>query len=79
VEHDRHLVVADGVVPFAGAVVALLGDADRRRALGAAGASFVAERFDWSRTLVPLVEVVVATAAAAAGRSAAPRVGAPGR
>jgi polysaccharide biosynthesis protein PslH len=45
----EHYVAADGDEPFAQAVLNLLGDADARRSLGAAGRAFVEERYSWQR------------------------------
>jgi glycosyltransferase involved in cell wall biosynthesis len=44
---DRDLVLADDPGAFADAVVALLDDAPRRRALGKAGRKLVESRYDW--------------------------------
>lgn len=49
VEDGRHLLVADDPAAFADAVIALLGDADRRVALGAAGRALVEDRYTWER------------------------------
>jgi sugar transferase (PEP-CTERM/EpsH1 system associated) len=43
-----HALIADGPQRFAGAVLALLGDARRRMAIGNAGRALVVDRFDWS-------------------------------
>src|SRR5207253_3189843 len=43
-----HFVQADDPAQFADAVVALLGDPARRRALGGAGRSLVEQRYSWS-------------------------------
>ena len=43
----QHLALADDPADFAGRVLALLRDPDRRRALGAAGRKLVAENFSW--------------------------------
>jgi glycosyltransferase involved in cell wall biosynthesis len=45
----EHLVLADGPEDFARAVVALLRDPARRRALAAAGRALVEQRFSWGR------------------------------
>ena len=49
VEDGRHLLVADDSATFADAVITLLGDADRRAALGAAGRALVEDRYTWER------------------------------
>ena len=49
VEDGRHLLVADDPAAFADAVIALLGDAERRAALGAAGRALVEDRYTWER------------------------------
>lgn len=49
VEDGRHLLVADDAMAFADAVIALLRDAERRAALGAAGRALVEERYTWER------------------------------
>lgn len=49
VEDGRHLLVADDPDAFADAVIALLGDAERRAALGAAGRALVEDRYTWER------------------------------
>ena len=47
-EPGRHFVPADDPDAFAGAVVQLLRDAERRRALGAAGRSLVEAYYSWA-------------------------------
>jgi glycosyltransferase involved in cell wall biosynthesis len=44
---DRHFLQADGPAAFARAVISLLKDPARRRALGMAGRSLVEERYSW--------------------------------
>ncbi len=46
---DRHFLQADSPAAFAQAVISLLKDADRRRALGLAGRRLVEERYSWSQ------------------------------
>jgi glycosyltransferase involved in cell wall biosynthesis len=46
---ERHFIQADGPSAFAQAVIGLLKDADRRRALGMAGRRLVEERYSWSQ------------------------------
>ena len=53
---DRDLLLADEPEAFAGQVIALLKDEDRRRALGEAGLAF-AGNYDW-KAIVPLIEDV---------------------
>ena len=45
----EHVVLADDPPEFAGAVVSLLRDPERRRALGSAARRFVLERYSWAR------------------------------
>ncbi|PYQ55313.1 MAG: hypothetical protein DMF78_02520 [Acidobacteria bacterium] len=45
----EHFLQADDPAHFARAVVSLLGDPDRRRALGTAGRRLVEERYSWSQ------------------------------
>src|SRR5207244_11861099 len=45
----EHYLQADDPAHFARAVVSLLGDPDRRRALGTAGRRLVEERYSWSQ------------------------------
>ena len=49
----RHFVAADGSRPFADAVVALLRDDTRRRAIAAAGRALVEERYSWAQVALP--------------------------
>jgi glycosyltransferase involved in cell wall biosynthesis len=49
--------MADTPQDFARCVVELLGDAQRREALGRAGRRFVEARYDW-RAIVPRLEQV---------------------
>jgi len=46
---ERHFLQADSPAAFAQAVIGLLKDGDRRRALGMAGRRLVEERFSWSQ------------------------------
>ena len=46
---DRHFLQADSPAAFAQAVISLLKDAARRRALGLAGRRLVEERYSWSQ------------------------------
>jgi glycosyltransferase involved in cell wall biosynthesis len=69
VERGRHLEIADGPDAFADAVIALLGDPDRRAALGAAGRELVEARFSWAqvtRTFEDLLWNAIAAPAEAA-------------
>lgn len=54
---DRDAVIADTPDAFARAVIALLRDAERRRALGRAARALAEEKYDW-RTIVPKFEQV---------------------
>ena len=47
----RHFLQADDPAAFAAAVTALLCDAGRRRAIGAAGRRLVEERYSWSKVV----------------------------
>ena len=51
----KHLLLADTAEAFAGAVLSLLADPARRRALGAAAASLARAKYDW-QTVIPLLE-----------------------
>jgi polysaccharide biosynthesis protein PslH len=53
----RHVLVAEGTEGFAGAVVALLGDRDRRAGLARAGRRLVEERYGWPAAVQTLLEV----------------------
>lgn len=55
--HEHELLLADDGAAFAQAVVELLADRDRARALGQRGRSFVAAHYDW-RSIVPKFEDV---------------------
>lgn len=59
VTDGRELLLADSPADFAGAVVSLLRDPQRREALGHAARAFVEEYYDW-RVIVPHVEAVYA-------------------
>ena len=54
---DQELVIADTPAEFASAVLALLGDAQRRRDLGRAARLVAGSKYDW-RTIVPRLERV---------------------
>jgi glycosyltransferase involved in cell wall biosynthesis len=49
ISSERHFLQADSAAEFAQAVIGLLKDGDRRRALGLAGRRLVEERFSWSQ------------------------------
>ncbi|MFQ5945449.1 MAG: glycosyltransferase [Anaerolineae bacterium] len=57
VTEGEEVVLADGPEAFAEAAVSLLGDPQRRRALGSAARSAVQERYRWSQ-LAPRLEAV---------------------
>ncbi len=63
-ESGKHLVIADGDVEFARAVIELLRDPARRRDLGAAGGEWARQRYSWDRIGDRLLEVIARTAAA---------------
>jgi sugar transferase (PEP-CTERM/EpsH1 system associated) len=54
---DQELAIADTPAEFASAVLALLGDPDRRERLGRAARRFAGSRYDWS-VIVPRLEKV---------------------
>ena len=54
----RDLLVADGAGPQAAAVLALLGDADRGRALGTAARRRMIEAYGWDARLAPLAAML---------------------
>jgi glycosyltransferase involved in cell wall biosynthesis len=56
---DQELAIADTPAEFASAVLALLGDPDRRERLGRAARRFAGSRYDWS-VIVPRLEKVYA-------------------
>lgn len=49
VEHDRHLLIADGAEAFANAVLELLQDPERARHMGLISAEWVRENYGWER------------------------------
>lgn len=59
VESGREVILADEPEAFADQVVELLGDPERRSALGEAGFQFAAARYDWS-IIVPRLEATYA-------------------
>ena len=62
-ESGKHLLVADGEVAFAGAVVELLQDPERRRRLGRDGRAWAEAHYDWNRIgdqLLSTIEQVTA-------------------
>jgi sugar transferase (PEP-CTERM/EpsH1 system associated) len=61
-EDGRHLVLADDPADFAAAVVALLRDPGRRRALGRAARRQAEDRYDWARCARALEAVYDAVA-----------------
>ncbi|HET7219106.1 MAG TPA: glycosyltransferase, partial [Vicinamibacterales bacterium] len=60
-EHGKHLLLADGAQPFANAVVALLRDADRRRAIEREARALVTERYDWAAAATQLEAAIADT------------------
>jgi glycosyltransferase involved in cell wall biosynthesis len=56
----EHYLVRDDARSFADAVIELLQDAERARALGAAGRRFVEETYDWERVFAHLDEILAA-------------------
>ena len=57
---DQELVIADAPAEFAAAVLALLGDPERRERLSRAARRFAESRYDW-RMIVPKLERVYET------------------
>jgi glycosyltransferase involved in cell wall biosynthesis len=53
IESGRHYVAADGAQNFARAVIALLNDPVRRRAIGAAGRQLVERKYSWAQVARP--------------------------
>jgi sugar transferase (PEP-CTERM/EpsH1 system associated) len=64
VRDGEHLLLADEPRAFAGAVVALLRDVDRRRQIEAAARALMVERYDWSAVAGALEEALWKTARA---------------
>ncbi|WP_376794739.1 glycosyltransferase [Thermogemmatispora sp.] len=60
VTSGRHLLLADAPADFAGAVIALLRDADRRQALGEAGRRLVEQEYSWERCEERLEDLLAA-------------------
>jgi sugar transferase (PEP-CTERM/EpsH1 system associated) len=57
VEHGRHMLLADTERSFAGAIIDLLSNENRRRDLGENAARLVREYYDWG-TIIPQIERV---------------------
>jgi len=51
------MLLADSSAEFAAAVAALLGDPERRRAIGSAAAELVSAHYDWD-AIIPKMEEV---------------------
>jgi glycosyltransferase involved in cell wall biosynthesis len=66
VTDGRDVLIADEPRAFASAVVALLRDVDRRRALEQAARALVVERYDWSAVAGELEQALIRFAGAAA-------------
>jgi sugar transferase (PEP-CTERM/EpsH1 system associated) len=60
----KHFLLADSAEEQAQAILSLLADRDKARAIGAAARRFVEERYDWEVTLRPLDELLVRLARA---------------
>jgi polysaccharide biosynthesis protein PslH len=65
-EPGSEILLAESAADFAAALVALLGDPDRRRRLGTCGQRQVASRYDWAALVPELSRVIAATAAPSA-------------
>ena len=57
VQPDTHLLSATSPTEWAEAVTSLLGDAEKRAALGAAGRAYAETNHDWERCLAPFDEL----------------------
>jgi glycosyltransferase involved in cell wall biosynthesis len=57
VKSGQELLLADEAATFANAVVELMADRDRARALGVAGRAFAVQHYDWQR-IVPQFEEI---------------------
>jgi glycosyltransferase involved in cell wall biosynthesis len=55
---DENIVVARGAAALAARIVALLGDAPRRRRLGAAARDTVLEHYTWTRRSAALADLL---------------------
>lgn len=56
-QNGREAIIADDVLSFAQAIIGLLGDPERRAALGAAARQLAQARYDWSVILPCLLKV----------------------
>jgi sugar transferase (PEP-CTERM/EpsH1 system associated) len=72
VENGEHLLLADEPHLFARAVVRLIRDADRRRALEAAARTLVVDRYDWSAVAGELEDALIRFATCQPHPAAAP-------
>jgi sugar transferase (PEP-CTERM/EpsH1 system associated) len=70
VTDGEHLLIADGPRELAEAVIGLIRDANRRRELGEAARSLVAERYDWAAVAGDLERALVRFANATAQHAA---------
>jgi sugar transferase (PEP-CTERM/EpsH1 system associated) len=71
-EDGKHLLLADGARPFADAVLALLRDADRRRAIEREARALVTERYDWAAAATHLESAIAETRTARRDDAASP-------
>jgi glycosyltransferase involved in cell wall biosynthesis len=60
-EDGKHLLLADGARPFADAVIALLRDGARRRAIEREARALVTERYDWAAAAAHLESALAET------------------
>ncbi|MCJ7725670.1 MAG: glycosyltransferase [Acidimicrobiia bacterium] len=69
-EPGRHLLVADAPAEFAAAIVSLLGDPERRTAMGAHARTFIVEQWSWEKHFDDLEREMCSLVAGAGGMTA---------